>query len=80
MIFFNFGKLIHKEKVNNLGLKGVLKMYWTYNMLMYYLKVRGNLLTFSLWIQFEIKTDEKNKTLIAVAVYIGGMVYLAHIV
>ena len=80
MNFFNFGKLIHKEKVNNLGLKGVLKMYWTYNMLMYYLKVRGNLLTFSLWIQFEIKTDEKSKTLIAVAVYIGGMVYLAHIV
>ena len=80
MNFFNFGKLIHKEKVHNLGLKGVLKMYWTYNMLMHYLKVRGNLLTFTLWIQFEIKTDEKSKTLIAVAVYIGGMVYLAHIV
>ena len=43
---------------------------------MYYLKVRGNLLTFSLWIQFEIKTDEKNKTLIAVAVYIGGIWFI----
>ena len=78
MNFFNLCKLIYKERVHNPGLKGVLKMYWTYNMLMHYVKGKGNLLTFSLWIQFEIKTDEKNKTLIAV--YVGGIIYLAHII
>ena len=55
MNFFILGKLIHKGRVHDSGLKGVLKTYRTYNMLMHYLKVKGNLLTFSLWIQFKRK-------------------------
>ena len=59
MNFFILGKLKHKGRVHDSGLKGVLKTYRTYNMLMHYLKVKGNLLTFSLWIQFKRKLTKK---------------------